>query len=68
MYSEFKNYKRFPVILGPNSMILIHHFTNTDKLRGAFENQDMWEDNQSCFNYVNKETELAAKQFRTYPF
>lgn len=58
---DYKNYKRFPIELGPSNIILIHLFSNSDKLRDAFENIDMWEENKAVFDYdVDKN---AAKQF-----
>jgi hypothetical protein len=61
-YSQFKDYRRFPIQLGPQSIISISHFSNRS-MDDAFENHDMMEDNDAACKYGYEESEIAAKQF-----
>jgi len=59
---DFKDYKRFPIQIGAQSIIVIHHFSN-NSMKDSFELHDMQEENQKAWEYNWKEHELAAKQF-----
>jgi len=61
-YSQFKDYRRFPIQLGSQSIILITQFSN-HSMEDAFENHDMQEENDAVWEYTAKEHEFAAKQF-----
>jgi hypothetical protein len=58
---DFKNYKRFPIQLSAQNIMLIHLFSDRD-ITKIFESHDMTEENQAAFEYSWKESEMAAKQ------
>lgn len=60
-YDKFKDYRRFPIQLGPQSIISISHFSN-HSMEDTFENHDMMEDNDAACKYSYEESEIAAKQ------
>jgi hypothetical protein len=43
---DFKDYKRFPIQIGAQSIIVIHHFSN-NSMKDSFELHDMQEENQT---------------------
>src|SRR3989304_278392 len=61
-FKDFKNYKRFPIQLSHQNIILIHLFSDSG-LQYIFESHDMTEENQAAFEYSWKESEIAAQQF-----
>lgn len=61
---DYKDYKRFPIQLSSQDIMLIHLFSNKGaSLEQSFENHDMTENNQAAFKYSWKESEVAAQQF-----
>lgn len=62
--SDFKVYKRFPIQLAPQTIMLIHLFSDKgEALEHAFESMDMCEENDAAAQYSYKIHETAAKQF-----
>ena len=61
---DYKNYKRFPIQLSQQSIIMIHLFNDINTgsaIVNTMESIDMTEENQACAEYdVHRE---AAKQF-----
>ncbi|HWY13073.1 MAG TPA: hypothetical protein VN026_17180 [Bacteroidia bacterium] len=62
-FSSYKHYRRFPIQLGAQSIILIHHFKASGGFDQSFESHDFQEENQEAFEYGCKENEIATKQF-----
>lgn len=64
-YSSFKHYRRFPIQLSAQNIILIHHFNNIGAggLGGAFEAHDFHEENAVAYEHCLKECKISAKQF-----
>lgn len=62
-YSKYKDYRRFPVILSNQSIIVIHHFKDDGGLEQTFEHVDMIEENQAAMERSYTEWDEAAKQF-----
>lgn len=63
-YSKFKHYRRFPIQLGHQSIIVIHHFSDKGEgMEPHFESHDFTEDNQAAFEYNWNESKIAAEQF-----
>lgn len=61
-FKDFKNYKRFPIQLSHQNIMLIHLFSDSG-ISYMFETHEMTEENQAAFEYSWKESEVAAKQF-----
>ena len=61
-YSSFKHYRRFPIQLSAQNIILIHHFDNVHGgLENIFEAHDFQEENVEASKF--DETKSAVKQF-----
>lgn len=61
---DFKDYKRFPIQLSTQNIMLIHLFSDAgNSLNNVFETIDMREENPAVWDYDMNINETAAKQF-----
>ncbi len=63
-FSSFKHYRRFPIQLDSQSIIVINHFSNSrEGLDRILEEHDFTEENEAAGKLQHQQHEIAAKQF-----
>ena len=63
-YEHFQDYRRHPIQLSSQSIIMIHHFSNEEKsLDRICETIDMTQSSVKAMEYDYKSANIAAEQF-----
>lgn len=63
-YGNYKHYRRFPIELGPQNIIMIHHFDNVRQgMDIHFEAHDFIEENTEAMNSTYDQYKKSAQQF-----